>query len=72
MNDIYLDPKWFEILAQRKDLLVETDWTMLPDVELTEEQKTEAKNYRQALRDITKNYTNPEDVVFPTKPSFIN
>jgi hypothetical protein len=72
MNDIYLDPKWFEIMGQRNELLQQTDWTMLPDVELTEEQKTEAKIYRQALRDITKNYTNPNDVVFPTKPNFIN
>jgi hypothetical protein len=72
MNDIYLDPKWFQILAQRNDLLKETDWTQLPDIELTIEQVNEAKIYRQKLRDITKDFTNPDDVVFPTKPSFIN
>jgi hypothetical protein len=71
MNDIYLDPKWFQILAQRNDLLKETDWTQLPDIELTIEQVNEAKIYRQKLRDITKDFTNPDDVVFPTKPIFI-
>jgi len=68
MNDIYLDPRWFDILAQRNDLLKETDWTQLPDVELTVEQVAQMREYRQKLRDITKNYTNPEDVVFPEKP----
>jgi hypothetical protein len=72
MNDIYLDPKWFEILAQRKELLIDSDWTQLPDIELTTEQVNEAKIYRQKLRDITKDFTNPDDVVFPIKPSFIN
>jgi len=71
MNDIYLDPKWFQILAQRNDLLKETDWTQLPDVELTVEQVSLWREYRQKLRDITKDFTNPDDVVFPTKPEFI-
>jgi len=68
MNDIHLDPKWFDILSQRNDLLKETDWTQLPDVELTVEQVSLWREYRQKLRDITKIYTNPEDVVFPEKP----
>lgn len=68
MNNIYLDPRWFDILAQRNDLLKASDWTQLPDVELTPEQVQAMRIYRQQLRDITKTYTNPEDVVFPENP----
>lgn len=68
MNDIYLDPRWFQILATRNELLQNSDWTMLPDVELTPELVAQMKTYRQQLRDITKTYTNPDDVVFPNNP----
>lgn len=68
MNDPYLDPRWFQILATRNELLQKSDWTQLPDVDLTPELVAEMKIYRQQLRDITKTYTNPEDVVFPENP----
>ena len=68
MNDIYFDPRWFQILATRTELLQASDWTMLPDVELTPELVAQMKTYRQQLRDITKDYTNPDDVVFPINP----
>ena len=68
MNDIYLDPKWFDILARRNELLKESDWTMLPDVNLTPEMVQAMKVYRQKLRDITKDFENPDDVVFPNNP----
>mgnify|MGYP001321059847 FL=1 len=47
-------------------LLVESDWTQLPDV--PEATKNAWQTYRQELRDITKTYQSLDTVVWPTKP----
>ena len=44
---------WRDIRGRRDKLLSESDWAILSDVPLSEEQKIEVKTYRQALRDIT-------------------
>tara|TARA_B100000424_G_C22842980_1_gene449815 strand:+ start:50 stop:355 length:306 start_codon:yes stop_codon:yes gene_type:complete len=49
----------------RNDMLAKTDWWVLPDRTPTDAQK----DYRQALRDITKTYSSLKDVVWPTPPS---
>jgi hypothetical protein len=46
--------------------LKESDWTQLPDVNLPNLQ--EWVTYRQALRDITKQATFPQTVVWPVQP----
>lgn len=46
--------------------LKESDWTQLPDVNLPNLQ--EWITYRQALRDITKQSTFPQTVVWPVQP----
>jgi hypothetical protein len=46
--------------------LKESDWTQLPDVNLPNLQ--EWVTYRQALRDITKQSTFPQTVVWPVPP----
>jgi len=51
---------------QRNRLLVESDWTQLPDI--PETIKNAWQTYRQELRDITKTYQSPDTVVWPTKP----
>ena len=51
---------------ERNRLLVESDWTQLPDV--PEETKTDWQVYRQELRNITKKYQSINTVVWPTKP----
>lgn len=51
---------------ERNKLLVESDWTQLPDV--PEELKNSWQSYRQALRDITNTYSSLRDVVWPTQP----
>lgn len=51
---------------ERNRLLVETDWTQLPDV--PEATKNAWQTYRQELRDITKTYKSLDTVVWPTKP----
>lgn len=56
-----------EIKALRNALLVACDWTQMPDVPLTEQQKLAWSAYRQALRDFpaTCDKTNP---VWPVPP----
>ena len=51
---------------ERNRLLVESDWTQLPDV--PEATKNAWQTYRQELRDITKTYQSLDTVVWPTKP----
>jgi hypothetical protein len=60
--------KWNNIKSNRNGLLALSDWTQLPDVDLTPELVQAMKTYRQQLRDITKDYTNPDDVIFPVNP----
>ena len=43
------------------------DWTQLPDV--PEATRTSWQSYRQALRDITDNYSSLNEVVWPGKPN---
>jgi len=56
--------KWIDIRSQRNELLAETDYLALPDNTLSDEMKT----YRQQLRDLPSTQSNPDDIVFPTKP----
>ena len=55
------------VISKRNRLLVDSDWTILPDSPFTEEQRAMWREYRQALRDITKHQNFP-DVQFPEKP----
>lgn len=50
----------------RNDLLQETDKYLLPDFPISPENLEIVKEYRQALRDFTKN-----DYVLPDKPDFL-
>ena len=54
-----------QLREERDRLLAETDWWMFSDTATA----TQAQlDYRQALRDITKSYSNLSDAVFPSKP----
>jgi len=50
----------------RNSILAESDWTQNRDVTLSND--VDWKTYRQALRDITKDYKSLEDVKWPEKP----
>ena len=65
---IVSDAKWKQIRVQRDPLMRETDWTQMPDAQLTAEQKAEFSDYRQALRDIPQTYPDPDTIVWPEKP----
>lgn len=64
---------------QRDRKLLVSDWTVLPDSPLTQEQKDEAILYRQALRDVMttvlaspRSFPTEDSVPWPTPPEFIN
>lgn len=56
---------WPSIRAKRDALLVQSDWTQLPDVPLPT--KEAWATYRQALRDITQQ-PDPHNIIWPTPP----
>jgi hypothetical protein len=53
-----------ELRQQRNRLIAETDYLALSDATMTDEMST----YRQALRDLPANTTDPANPVWPTKP----
>jgi len=57
--------QWDVIRAERNKLLVESDWTQLPDAPVD---AAAWATYRQALRDITTE-SNPFNIVWPQGPS---
>jgi hypothetical protein len=57
--------QWNAIRAERNKLLVESDWTQLPDAPVD---APAWATYRQALRDVT-TQANPFAVIWPESPS---
>jgi hypothetical protein len=55
------------IRLKRNTLLAETDWTQLPDVNLTSEQQIQFHKYRQELRDFPTT-CDPYNPIWPEKP----
>ncbi|CAK1801222.1 Phage tail protein [Vibrio crassostreae] len=60
--------RWAEIREIRDAKLKVAD-NLLETAIDTGSDETVFRQYRQALRDIPQTYTNPEDVVWPQKPS---
>ena len=54
--------------SKRNSLLSGTDWTQLPDVTISEENKNLMRIYRQQLRDVFYNITDPRLIVWPDVP----
>lgn len=54
-----------KIRLKRDALLAETDWTQLPDAPLSDDQKEQAREYRQMLRDIPQQGGFPADIIWP-------
>ena len=67
-NEIYAAEKLDEVREERNNRLAETDWVITMHKELGTNIPAAVKTYRQALRDITKDYTSLDDVVWPEKP----
>jgi len=54
---------------RRNQILQESDWRVVKAIETGVTMSNEWKMYRQALRDITKNYSSLESVIWPTEPT---
>lgn len=64
-----VDTKQSTFVRNRRNMgLYETDWTQIPDNNLSDSKKAEWTAYRQSLRDITSQSGFPWDVTWPTKP----
>lgn len=55
-----------KIKNKRNRLLRESDWAVLPDAPVSNEQ--EWRDYRQALRDVPQQSGFPDDITWPTEP----
>lgn len=62
---------WVKIRAERDKRLRGSDWTHISDTPLPAGKKAEWATYRQSLRDITQDFLNPGDVVWPVEPEFV-
>ena len=62
------DYKFKSIRIKRDQLLKDSDYTQLTD-SVHKGTKEDWKIYRQQLRDITKDVSNPDDIIFPNEPS---
>ena len=56
---------WNGLRTKRNQLLAETDYLALSDATLSEDMRT----YRQALRDLPDNTSDPANPTWPVKPS---
>ncbi len=64
----FQDAQMMEIKQVRTRLMVEADH-LVNTAQDNGIDETPFRQYRQALRDIPQTYSNPEDVVWPQKPS---
>ena len=53
----------------RDTKLERSDWTQLPDAQLTDSKKAEWVTYRQALRDLPATESDPSNPTWPTEPT---
>jgi len=56
---------WSDLRVRRTQLLTDTDYLALSDATLSEDMRT----YRQALRDLPANTSDPANPTWPVKPS---
>lgn len=62
--ELVTENSWTNLRTKRNQLIAETDYLALSDVTLTDEMST----YRQTLRDLPANTSDPANPVWPTKP----
>lgn len=58
-----------QVRGQRDRLLTACDWTQMPDVPFTDEQRAAWAEYRQALRDIPETTSDMAAVEWPAAPN---
>lgn len=65
-NEAIDDVVWARLRHRRDTLLVASDWTQVADAACD---KAAWAEYRQALRDLPANTTDPREAVWPTPPA---
>lgn len=65
-----IQSKWSFVRTKRNNLLKESDMDVVSDKweQMSLELKTNISTYRQTLRDLPQNFSNPDDIVWPNKP----
>ncbi len=63
---------WDKVRQNRNHLIKQTDWMVLPDVELSDRKLEEIREYRQELRDLPDKYEDPREIEYPKPPDFID
>jgi hypothetical protein len=64
---------WKEFRDLRNRRLMESDWSQLPDISLSNTEKQKWATYRQQLRDLPQNITDPKPLVLdPNHPEWIS
>ncbi|WP_337883016.1 tail fiber assembly protein [Chromobacterium haemolyticum] len=58
-----------DLRMRRTMLLRESDWTQMPDVVLSAEQKAAWQAYRQKLRDLPESITDIQRITWPMRPA---
>ena len=61
-----IDRAWLNLKGSRNMMLQSTDWTQVPDAPVDQQAWA---IYRQALRDLPDNTTDPRNPTWPTKPN---
>lgn len=64
-----INDAWDYIRKVRDRLIQVTDFTQMSDASIAEDKRLEFAAYRQALRDLPQNFSNPNDVIWPEKPT---
>lgn len=62
-----------QIRAERNQLLLETDWTQIPDSPLSDAEREQYRRYRQALRDLPQKFSsvaNADGIQIPELSDF--
>jgi len=63
--ELEVENAWSDLRKKRNSLIAETDYLALSDATLSEGMRT----YRQALRDLPDNTSDPANPTWPVKPS---
>lgn len=63
-----IDKAWVDLRVRRDGLLSLCDWTQVTDAPLTDAQRQAWAVYRQALRDLPSNTSDPFNVIWPEEP----
>ena len=61
-----INSAWNELRKKRLNLLIDSDWTQSPDSPVN---TTTWATYRQQLRDLPSNTTDPRNVTWPVPPT---